>query len=133
MAVTDLSPSLNLAMLHTMYANKDSGFKAQGILTYPILLSVGTTFTPGCTNFALNAYSFNPTYRFCKDLFDVTAFEQLSVAVSLGEADFESMAPLFEALRDQEEVVPRSEAKNMMRLLGERIKDLKIACEGENG
>ena len=120
-------------MLHTMYANKDSGFKAQGILTYPILLSVGTTFPPGCTNFALNAYSFNPTYRFCKDLFDVTAFEQLSVAVSLGEADFESMAPLFEALRDQEEVVPRSEAKDMMRLLGERIKDLKIACEGENG
>ena len=43
------------------------------------------------------------------------------------------MAPLFEALRDQEEVVPRSEAKDMIRLLGERIKDLKIACEGENG
>lgn len=109
-AVTDLTPA-NLAMLHTMYANKESGFKAQGILNYPVLLSVGTTFPPGCSNFVLRAYSFNPTYRFCKDLLDVTAFEQLSVQISLGEADFESMAPLFEALRDQEQVVPHADAK----------------------
>ena len=118
MAVTDLCASLDLAVLHTMYANKDSGFKAQGILNYPILLSVGTSFPAGCSNFALSAYSFNPTYRFCKDLLDVTAFEQLSVTVSLGEADFESMAPLFEALHDQEEVVPRSNARAMIKLLG---------------
>ena len=82
--MTDLTPSLNLAVLHTMYANKDSGFKAQGILNYPILLSVGTAFAADCTNFAISAYSFNPTYRFCKDLLDVTAFEQLDVQLSLG-------------------------------------------------
>ena len=46
---------MDLAVLHTMYVNKDSGFKAQGILNYPILLSVGTHFPPGCNNFALEA------------------------------------------------------------------------------
>lgn len=45
-AVTDLSPDINLAYLHTMYTNKDSGFKAQGILNFPIILSVGTNITP---------------------------------------------------------------------------------------
>ena len=71
-----------------MYSNKDSGFKAQGILNYPVLLSVGTIFTTNCSNFALRAYSLNPTYRFCKDLLDVTAFQQLDVQLSLGETDF---------------------------------------------
>ena len=44
-AVTDLAPTIHLAALHTMYIHKDSGFKAQGILNYPILLSVGTNIT----------------------------------------------------------------------------------------
>lgn len=88
MAVSDLKPDFNLAILHTMYANKDSGFKPQGILSYPILLSVGTNFNKSSTNFDLSAYSFNQTYRFCKDLMDVTSFERLDVSISLGEADF---------------------------------------------
>lgn len=41
-AVTDLDPDFNLAILHSMYSNKESGFKAQGILVYPIILSVNT-------------------------------------------------------------------------------------------
>jgi hypothetical protein len=100
-AVSDLKPDINLAALHTMYVNKDSGFKSQGILNYPILLSVGTTFNKKSKNFDLSAYSFNQTYRFCKDLMDVTSFEKLDVSISLGEADFESMVPLFEAFNDQ--------------------------------
>ena len=72
--VTDLQPTIHLAALHTMYINKDSGFKAQGILNYPILLSVSTHITKTSQNFQLEAYSFSQTYRFCKDLMDVTAF-----------------------------------------------------------
>lgn len=82
-------------MLHTMYTNKESGFKAQGILNYPIILSVGTNITKDTQNFQLGAYSFSQTYKFCKDIMDVTAFEKLNVSISLGEADFESMTPLF--------------------------------------
>lgn len=73
-AVTDLQPDINLAVLHTMYANKDSGFKSQGILNFPLILSIGTKFDKKSTNFDLTAYSFNQTYRFCKDLMDVTSF-----------------------------------------------------------
>lgn len=50
-AVTDLVADRNLAVLHTMYINKESGFKAQGILIFPIILSVGTTFTNKSTNY----------------------------------------------------------------------------------
>lgn len=32
---------------------------------------------------------------------EITAFEKLSAQISLGDADFESVAPLFEALNDQ--------------------------------
>jgi hypothetical protein len=32
---------------------------------------------------------------------DITAFERLEVTVSLGDADYESMTPLFEAVNDQ--------------------------------
>lgn len=86
--MTDLQPDINLAVLHTMYTNKDSGFKAQGILNYPIILSLNTNITPETKNFQMNAYSFSQTYRFCKEIMDVTAFEQLDVTISLGEADF---------------------------------------------
>jgi hypothetical protein len=71
-----------------MYVNKESGFKSQGILTYPIILSIGTTFDKKANNFDLTAYCFNQTYRFCKDLMDVTSFEKFDVTISLGEADF---------------------------------------------
>ena len=54
----------------------------------------------------MQAYSFSQTYRFCKDVMDVTAFERLDVKISLGEADFESMTPLFEAFNDQDRIVP---------------------------
>lgn len=100
-AVTDLVADRNLAILHTMYVNKESGFKAQGILSYPIILSVGTKFGPQAKNYSLDAYSFNQTYRHCKDVMDITAFERLEVNISLGDADFESMTPWFEAVNDQ--------------------------------
>jgi hypothetical protein len=41
-AATDLTPDISLAILHTTYANKESGFKPQGILNYPIILSLDT-------------------------------------------------------------------------------------------
>ena len=44
-AVTDLNPNIQLAALHTMYINKESGFKAQGILNYPIILSISSQIT----------------------------------------------------------------------------------------
>jgi len=94
-AVTDLQPDINLAVLHTMYVNKESGFKPQGILNFPIILSVGSTIVPNSKNFNLEAYSFNQTYRFCKEIMEVTAFEKLDITISLGEADFESTAPWF--------------------------------------
>jgi hypothetical protein len=83
-AVTDLQPDINLALLHTMYVNKESGFKTQGILNFPIILSVGSTVVPNSKNFNLEAYSFNQTYRFCKEIMEVTAFEKLDVSISLG-------------------------------------------------
>ena len=116
-----------------MYVNKDSGFKAQGILNFPIILSVGTKFTNHSNNFDLSAYSFNQTYRFCKDLMDVTAFQKLDVTISLGEADFQSMAPLFEAFNDQQKVVPEGDAKELMNVLAIRLKQLKLRCEKEQG
>lgn len=73
-AVTDLQPDVNLAFLHTLYVNKESGFKPQGILNFPIILSVGSTIVPKSKNFNIEAYSFNQTYRFCKEILDVTAF-----------------------------------------------------------
>jgi hypothetical protein len=50
-AVTDLKPDINLAVLHTMYSNKESGFKAQGILVFPIILSINTKFNGEAKNF----------------------------------------------------------------------------------
>lgn len=73
-AITDLVPGINLAFLHTMYVNKESGFKAQGILNYPIILSVGSKISPKMNNFELEAYSFNQTYKFCKEVMEVTSF-----------------------------------------------------------
>ena len=73
-AVTDLRPDINLAILHTMYVNKESGFKAQGILTYPIILSVGTELNEHSDSIPINAYCFNQNYKFCKEIMEITAF-----------------------------------------------------------
>ena len=67
-----------------MYINKDSGFKAQGILNYPIILAVSSNIEKTDKNFNMQAYSYSQVYRFCKDVMDVTAFETLDVSVSLG-------------------------------------------------
>lgn len=131
--VTDLTPDISLALLHTTYVNKESGFKAQGILNFPIILSLNTEITSKTKNFELQAYSFSQTYRFCKDIMDVTAFEELQVSISLGEADFQSMVPLFEAFNDQEPVVPTGDAGNLMKVLGMRLKELKLRCDKEEG
>lgn len=49
-AVTDLIVDKNLAKLHTVYSNKESKFKPQGILGYPIILSIGTQFSSNTKN-----------------------------------------------------------------------------------
>ena len=70
----------------------------------------------------MEAYSFSQTYKFCKDVMDVTAFERLDVKVSLGEADFESMTPLFEAFNDQDRIVPDGSADHLIKTLSVRLK-----------
>lgn len=63
-ALTDIKVlSLEIPALHSIYVNKESGFKAQGVLTSPIVLSVGTDLKGG--DFRIEAYSFNPMYKFC--------------------------------------------------------------------
>lgn len=52
----------------------------------------------------------------------VTSFEKLDVTISLGEADFLSMTPLFEAFNDQDKVVPQGSAKDLMKILAIRLK-----------
>lgn len=52
----------------------------------------------------------------------MTAFEKLDVKISLGEADFESMTPLFEAFNDQEKIVPEGSADHLMKTLSIRLK-----------
>ena len=59
---------------------------------------------------------------------DVTAFEKLDVKISLGDADFESMTPLFEAFNDQERIVPEGSADHLMKMLSIRLKELKLRC-----
>jgi hypothetical protein len=73
-AVTDLAVDKNLAKLHTVYSNKESRFKPQGILGYPIILSVGTKFSANTKNFDIHAYTYNSTLRIIKDIMDVTSF-----------------------------------------------------------
>jgi len=51
----------------------------------------------------------------------------------LGDADFESVAPLFEALNDQDKVVPNGNAGDLMELLALHLKELKLRCEKEEG
>lgn len=65
-AVTDLEVDINLAKLHTLYSNKESGFKPQGILMYPLILSVGTRFDQISKNIDINAYTYNQSLRFIK-------------------------------------------------------------------
>ncbi len=73
-AVTDLQVDKNLAKLHTVYTNKESGFKPQGILSYPIILSIATDFNQSSKNFDINAYTYNHGLRFIKDTMEVHAF-----------------------------------------------------------
>ena len=82
-AVTDLEPDRNLAVLHTLYNSKnksddlDSEFKPQGILPYPLIVSIGTKISEKSKNFDIVAYSFNKSFLFCKDLMGLTSFEKL--------------------------------------------------------
>lgn len=73
-AVTDLSADITIAKLHTIYTNKESGFKPQGILVYPIILSIGTKFDQHSKNFDISAYTYNHTLKFIKDTLDVNSF-----------------------------------------------------------
>lgn len=85
-----------------MYSHKDSGFKAQGILNYPIILSISTTITKESNNIDIRAYTFNKTYNFFKSIIGVAGFEELEASISLGDSDIQSMTPLFSAANDQE-------------------------------
>lgn len=78
-AVTDLAVHKNLAKLHTVYSNKESKFKPQGILGYPIILSIGTQFSSTTKSLDIHAYTYNSTLRVLKDVMDVTSFEKLQV------------------------------------------------------
>lgn len=130
-AVTDLAPNKDLAVLHTMYANKESEFKSQGILNHPIIVSIGTTFTAKSENFSIDAYCFNQPYLFCKEFMGITSFEKLEVTLSFGDSDIESMAPLFEAMNDQEKFVAGDEVKDLITKLVENLKTLKVKCESK--
>ena len=101
-AVTDLAVDKNLAKLHTVYSNKESRFKPQGILGYPIILSVGTKFSSNTKNFDIHAYTYNSTLRIIKDVMDVTSFEKLQVEISFGDNDIEGLVPLYQALNDNQ-------------------------------
>jgi len=101
-AVTDLAVDKNLAKLHTVYSNKEARFKSQGILGYPIILSIGTQFTTSTKNFDIQAYTYNSNLRIIKDIMEVTSFEKLQVEVSFGDSDIEGMVPLYEALNDNQ-------------------------------
>lgn len=100
-AVTDLEPDRNLAILHTFYNSKnkadqlDSEFKAQPILPFPLIVSISTKINEKSKNFDISAYSFNKLFLFCKDLMGLTSFEKLEVTISFGDSDIESMTPLF--------------------------------------
>lgn len=78
-AVTDLKADKNLAVLHTIYTNKNSGFKPQGILLYPIILSISTKINQASKNMEMSAYTFNQVFASFRQLMDVNAFEKLHV------------------------------------------------------
>lgn len=74
-AVTDLKPDRNLAVLHTLYNMKnsknedlDSHFRPQGILSHPLILSIGTKINEKSNNFDIEAYTLNKPFLFYKDL-----------------------------------------------------------------
>lgn len=92
----------NLAKLHTVYSNKESKFKPQGILGYPIILSIGTQFSSNSKNLEIHAYTYNSTLRIIKDVMDVTSFEKLQVEISFGDNDIEGMVLVYEALNDNQ-------------------------------
>jgi hypothetical protein len=78
-AVTDLKADINLAKLHTIYANKNSGFKPQGVLLYPLILSVSTNINQLSKNLDICAYTYNQLFGGFRQLMDVTSFEKLHV------------------------------------------------------
>lgn len=47
----------------------------------------------------------------------IISFEKLEVTLSFGDADIESMAPLFEAMNDQEKFVPSDNVEDLIKKL----------------
>lgn len=115
-----------------MYSNKESGFKAQGILINPIILSIGTQIKKDSKNYQIESYCLNQSFLFCKDLMGIAAFERLESTISLGDADIESMAPLFEAFNDHEEFVPRGGVEELLKALESILNEIKRNCSEEN-
>lgn len=116
--------SLEIPALHSIYVNKESGFKAQGILTAPIVLSVGTSLKSG--DFRIEAYSFNPMYKFCHELMGVSAFEQWTVRISFGDAKVQQLSPIYTALRDQEEYLPTGNLRELVQGLLTNLKHIRL-------
>ncbi len=85
--VTNLQPDKNLAILHTTYSNKESGFKAQGILTHPLILSLRTLIHKDSENYNIDCFCLSQSFLFCKDLMSITSFERLKATISFGDAD----------------------------------------------
>ena len=75
-AVTNLSPDNSLAQLQTMYSNKESEFKPQGILPFPLIVSINTNIGKENSkkNIEIRSFTFNKTYKYCKELMNVVAF-----------------------------------------------------------
>lgn len=127
-AVTDLKPDRNLAVLHTLYNMKnsknedlDSHFRPQGILSHPLILSIGTKINEKSNNFDIIAYTLNKPFLFYKDLMEMTSFEKLEVTISFGDSDIQSMAPLFESLNDQEQFIS---SDNVVDQVGKLVTNL---------
>ncbi len=49
----------------------------------------------------MHAYTFNKSYKYCKDIMNVVAFQEIETEISFGDADAQSMTPLFSAFNDE--------------------------------
>ncbi len=82
-----------------MYNKKESGFRATGILTSPLILSLKTDFTEDIT---IRGFSYNQGFKILKDSLDTAVFDELEIEIDFYEQSIESMVPLFEAYDDNQ-------------------------------
>lgn len=88
------------------------------------MLSIGTDLKAG--DFCIEAYSFNPMFKFCHELMGVSAFEKWNVKISFGEAKVQELSPVYTALRDQEEYLPTGNLKELVQGLLANLKHIRL-------